>query len=145
MERKRYFIRAGAGLILSLVVAAPFVRQPMAREERNFLREEMEALDSAYKAVIDALVLGDMNLINPELIKVQDARERLKEAEKNGYRISLSKNQKRLEDFFSLDRQFHIDLEELSSAAQTGQKKVVRNLAHRLLDACVACHERFRK
>ncbi len=145
MERKRYFFRAGVGLIFSLLVAAPFVRQPMAKEERNFLREEMEVLDSAYQAVIDALVLDDMNLINPELTKVEDARERLKEAEKNGYRISLPKNPKRLEDFLSLDGQFHIDLAELSSAAQTGQKKVVRNLAHKLLDACVACHERFRK
>ena len=142
MGRKRLIF---AGLILFLSLAAPFVRQPMAAEERNLVREEMAALDSAYKTIIDALVLGDMQLINPELGKAQDARERLKEAVKTGYKILLPKNQNRIADFVNLDNQFHVDLAELSSAAQTGQKKVVKNLAHKLLDSCVACHERFRK
>ena len=146
MKRLRWYLYwiPGFPFILLLVILA-FVGQPMAKGEMNPVREEMAALDSAFKTIIEAVVLGDIELINPALSKVRDAREGLEGAVKAGYQILLPKNQNRLADFFKLDSQFHIDLEELSSAAGTGQKKVVRNLAHKLLDECVGCHERFRK
>ena len=146
MKRRRWhpYWESGCPFIFLLVIIA-FVGQPMAKGEMNPVVEEMAALDSAFKTIIGAVILGNIEQINPALSKVRDAREGLERAVKAGYQISLPKNQNRLGDFFTLDSQFHIDLEELSSAAGTGQKKVVRNLAHRLLDECVGCHERFRK
>ena len=141
MKGRRWYL----GFVLSLVVTAFSVWQPMAKGEMNPVLEEMAALDSAFKIIIGAVILGDLGAINPALAKVQDAREGLQGAVKAGYQISLPKNQNRLGDFFILDSQFHIDLEELSAAAQTGQKKVVKNLTHKLLDECITCHERFRK
>ena len=134
----------GRPFILLLVVIA-FVGQPTAKGEMNPVSEEMAALDSAFKIIIGAVILGELEVINPALSKVRDARERLEGAVKTGYQISLPKSQNRLGDFFKLDSQFHIDLEELSAAAETGQKKVIKNLTHKLLDECVGCHERFRK
>ena len=128
-----------------LLVVTTFVLQPMAGGEANPVIEEMVALDSAFKTIVGAVILGDVEMIIPALSKVREAREGLEGAVKAGYQISLPKNQNRLGDFFKLDIQFHIGLEELSGAAETGQKKVVKNLTHKLLDECVGCHERFRR
>ncbi len=146
MKRRRWYHLGvfGCPLILGLVVVA-LVGRPMAKGEMNPVPEEMAALDSAFKIIIGAVILGDIEVIHPALSKVRDSREALEGAVKTGCQISLPKNQNRLGDFLKLDSQFHIDLEELSAAAETGQKKVVRNLTHRLLDECVGCHERFRK
>jgi cytochrome c556 len=76
---------------------------------------------------------------------VAEARERVEKAVKAGQKILLPKNQSQLREFLYLDEQFHINLEGLSRAAETGQKKVVKNYAHKLLDACVVCHEKYRK
>jgi len=129
------------------VLGTPFMgtlawSQPKPGAERNLILEEMTALDRALKTIIDAVVLGDMQGIIPALTEVTEARERV---EKAGQKILLPKNQSQFREFLRLDEQFHIDLEELSKAAQTGQKKVVRNYAHRLLDSCVVCHEKYRK
>jgi hypothetical protein len=140
--RGRWLMFAGSIFCLA---ASLSTLPSVAQGDKNPVREEMMALDSAFKTIIDAVVLGNFERINPALSKVQDARARLKDSLKGGYRIVLPKNQKRLEDFFSLSGQLHIDLAELASAAETSQKKVVKNLSHRLLDACLGCHERFRK
>lgn len=146
MKRRRWYHYGvfGCPLILLLVVVA-LVGRPMAKGEMNPVLAEMAALDSAFKIIIGAVILGDIEVIHPALSKVRDSREALEGAVKTGYQISLPKNQNRIGDFFKLDSQFHIGLEELSAAAETGQKKVVRNLTHKLLDECVGCHERFRK
>ncbi len=134
-----------ARLFIFLLVVIALVGQHMAKGEMNPVIEEMAALDLAFKTIIGAVILGDMEVIHPALSKVREAREGLEGAVKTGYQISLPKNQNRLGEFFRLDSQFHIDLAELSAAAETGQKKVIRNLTHKLLDECVGCHERFRK
>ncbi len=111
----------------------------------NLIPEEMAALDRAFKTIIDAVVLGDMERIPPALTEVAEARERVEKAITAGRMIPLPKNQGQFREFLRLDDQFHIDLEELNKAAQTGQKKVVKNYTHKLLDACVVCHEKYRK
>ena len=136
---------ASGRLFILLPLIVVFGGQPMARGGMDPLTQEMAALNSAFKTVIGAIILGDLEAINLALSKVRDSREELERAVQKGYQISLPKNQNRLGDFFKLDTQFHIDLLELSAAAETGQKKVVKNLAHRLLDECVGCHERFRQ
>ncbi len=121
------------------------VTSPLAKEERNPVREEMAGLDLAFKGIIDAMVLGDMNLIPPALGKAQEAREKRDDALKSGFPIRLPKNPNRMAEFSFLDQKFQIDLLELGRAAETGQKRAVRNQAHKLLDACVGCHEKFRR
>ena len=95
----------------------------------------MAALDPAFKTIIDAVVLGDMQRITPALMGVTEARERVEKAVKSGQKILLPRNQGQLREFLYLDEQFHTNLEELGRAAETGQKKVVKNYAHKLLDA----------
>ena len=133
------------GVILLLGIAAFLISSPLAREERNPVREEMEDLDLAFKEVIDAVILGDMNLIPPALAKAQEAREKRDDAIKSGFQVLLPKNPNRMNEFSFLDQKFQIDLLELGRAAETGQKRAVRNQTHRLLDTCVGCHEKFRK
>jgi cytochrome c556 len=119
--------------------------QPKAGEEVNLIMEEMTVLDQAFKTIIDGVVLGDMERIKPAMMGVYEARERIERALKAGQKVILPKNQGQIREFIRLDDQFHSDLEDLTRAAETGQRKVVKNYAHRLLDSCVVCHEKFRR
>jgi cytochrome c556 len=40
---------------------------------------------------------------------------------------------------------FHEEFDALEKASEAGDKKVVKDQTHELLDACVVCHERFKK
>jgi cytochrome c556 len=86
-----------------------------------------------------------MERIKPGMMGVFEARERIERALKAGQKVILPKNQGQIREFIRLDDQFHSDLEDLTRAAETGQRKVVKNYAHRLLDSCVVCHEKFRR
>lgn len=143
----KIFIRIilGAGVLGTAFLGTLAWSQAKPGAETNFILEEMAALDPAFKTIIDAVVLGDMQRITPALMGVTMARERVEKAVKAGQKILIPKNQSQLREFLYLDEQFHIDLEELGRAAETGQKKVVKNYAHKLLDACVVCHEKYRK
>jgi cytochrome c556 len=144
-RRKSHCVWLLAGLMILLLAAAFWVSSPLAKEERNPVREEMAELDSAFREIIDAVVLGDMSLIPPALAKAQGAREKRDDALKAGFPIRLPKNPSRMNEFSFLDEKFQIDLLELGRAAETGQRRAVRNQAHKLLDGCVGCHEKFRR
>jgi cytochrome c556 len=105
----------------------------------------MLALDPAFKKVIDAVVLGNMKIVKPALADLHEAREEVEKAVKAGQKITLQKNQDKLKEFIELDDKFHEEFEALEKAAETGNKKVVKDQTHKLLDACVVCHERFKK
>jgi cytochrome c556 len=143
----KYFIRIilAAGVLGTGFLGSLAWSQAKPGAETNLILEEMAALDPAFKTIIDAVVLGDMQRITPALMGVTEARERVEKAVKSGQKILLPRNQGQLREFLYLDEQFHINLEELGRAAETGQKKVVKNYAHKLLDACVVCHEKYRK
>jgi len=134
-----------AGILGTAFIGTAAWSQTKPESETNLILEEMAALDRAFKTVIDALVLGDMQRIPPALKEVAEAREKVEQAIKTGQKILLPKNQSQLREFLRLDEQFHVDLEELNKSAQTDQKKAVRNYAHKILDACVVCHEKYRK
>ena len=51
----------------------------------------------------------------------------------------------KFKEFAELDGRFKKDLGTLKKAAEKGQKKVVKDQTHKLLDDCVVCHEGFRK
>lgn len=111
----------------------------------NLVKEEMLALDPAFKKIIDAVVLGNLKIIKPALHDVHEAREEVERAVKAGQKITLPKNQDKLQEFIELDDHFHEEFEVLEKAAESGNKKVVQQQTHKLLDACVVCHERFAK
>jgi soluble cytochrome b562 len=111
----------------------------------NLVKEEMLVLDPAFKKVIDAVVLGNMKIVKPALADLHEAREEVEKAVKVGQKITLQKNQDKLKEFIELDDKFHEEFEVLEKAAEAGNKKVVKDQTHKLLDACVVCHERFKK
>jgi cytochrome c556 len=111
----------------------------------NLVKEEMLVLDPAFKKIIDAVVLGDMRIVKSALREVHEARKEVEKAVESGKKMTLGKNQDRLKEFIELDDKFHEEFEALERSAESGNKRTVQAQTHKLLDACVVCHERFRK
>ena len=134
-----------AGGIILAGMAAFVASFSLAGEEKNPVREEMAGLDLAFKEIIDAVVLGDLSLVPPGVEKAREARAKRDEAVRAGFPVRLPKNPNREDEFNFFDRKFQGDLVEMARAAETGQKRAIRNHVHKLLDSCLGCHERFRK
>jgi cytochrome c556 len=132
-------------IILLVVLTLCIIQLPARGQSVNLVKEEMIVLDAAFKKVIDAIVLGNMKIIKPALHELHEAREEVEKAVKAGQKITLQKNQDQLKEFIELDDKFHEEFEKLEKAAEAGNKKVVLDQTHKLLDACVVCHERFKK
>ncbi|MCL5021869.1 MAG: hypothetical protein M1497_00590 [Nitrospirae bacterium] len=128
--------------VLVLLSAAGAEEKP---EPQNLIRQEMAALDKAFKTTLDAVVLNEPERIAGAYEDVNRIRERLKRAEKEGTPIVLPRNQKRFREFARLDDKFHKDVRALVRAAAKKKVPAVRRETHRLLDACVRCHAIFRK
>ena len=109
------------------------------------LRQEMLALEEAFEAIIDALLFDNMELIKPTIPPLLKAKERVEKAINEGEQIVLPKNQDRFDEFIKFDDRFHKDFDALLKAAEKGNKKVAKGKTHKLFDACVSCHENFRK
>jgi cytochrome c556 len=133
------------GILSIMVIGTSILSQTKPMGGVNLVKEEMLALDPAFKKVIDAVVLGNMKIVKPALADLHEAREEVEKAVKAGQKITLQKNQDKLKEFIELDDKFHEEFEALEKAAETGNKKVVKDQTHKLLDACVVCHERFKK
>ena len=138
-------IFVAAGILGACLIGVSALGQTKPKGEMNLVMEEMMALDPAFKTIIDAVVLGNMKIIKPALVEVHEAREEVEKAVKAGQKITLQKNQDRVKEFVELDDKFHEEFEALEKAAEAGNKKVVKDQIHKLLDACVVCHERFKK
>lgn len=115
------------------------------QEAENLILKEMAALDSAFKETIDALVMNQPERIGPAFEEARKAREEVEGAVKKGAKIALPKNQKLFSEFVRLDDRFHFELEKLLDAAKVKKTKIVKKQMHKLLDACINCHEVFRK
>jgi len=109
------------------------------------LREEMVAIEEAFETVIDAVIFSNTGMIKFAVVRFHKAREKVEEAIGSGPRIILPKNHDKFKNFVELNIKFHEDLASLEKAAEKGQKKLVKDRTHKLLDGCVICHERFRK
>jgi len=109
------------------------------------LREEMVALEEAFEIIIDAVIFSNMELIKPAVVRFHRVRGKVEEAISSGPRIILPKNHDKFKEFVELDIKFHEDLASLGKAAEKGQKELVKDQTHKLLDRCVVCHERFKK
>lgn len=132
------------GFFGTCLIAASAVDQSKVRT-RMALREEMVALEEAFETIIDAVIFSNMELIKPAVVRFHKARENVEEAISSGSRIILPKNHDRFKEFVELDIKFYEDFGTLEKAAGKGEKKVVKDQTHKLLDGCVVCHERFRK
>ncbi len=131
--------------ITAVFVGAIVIGHSVLGQSVNLVKEEMLVLDPAFKKIIDAVVLGDMRIVKPALHELHEAREEVENAVKAGKKITLQKNQGQVKEFIELDDKFHEEFEILEKAAEAGDKKTVQNQTHKLLDACVVCHERFKK
>jgi cytochrome c556 len=109
------------------------------------LRKEMVTLEEAFETIIDAVIFSNMELIKPAVVRFHKVRKMVEEAISSEPRIILPKNHDKFQEFVELDIKFHEDLASLEKAAEKGQKSVVKDQTHKLLDRCVVCHERFRK
>lgn len=112
---------------------------------RSLLMEEMVALDAAFETIIDAVIFSSMELIKPAVAEFRKTREKVEDAVSAGQGIKLPKNQDKFKEFVELNDRFQKDLGALEKAAETGRKQVFKDQTHKLLDAFVACHEKFRK
>jgi cytochrome c556 len=144
-QTKIVSILIAAGILGACLLGVSTLGQTQSRGGVNLVKEEMLVLDPAFKKVIDAVVLGNMKIIKPALTELHEAREEVEKAVKAGQKITLPRNQDQLKEFIELDDKFHEEFEALEKAAEADNKKVVKDQTHKLLDACVTCHERFRK
>ncbi len=115
------------------------------QEPENLLLKEMAAIDRAFKATIDGLVLNQPDKIAPAYDEVQKIREQMEQAVKEGRKITLPKNQSMYAAFLKIDRRFHRDVEILLDAAKGNRRKLVYRQTYRLLNMCIRCHAVFRK
>ncbi len=146
MKQKKFIpIIAFISILSAFLIVTSVLSQTKPRGGVNLVKEEMLALDPAFKKVIDAVVLGDLKIIKPALEELHEAREEVEKAVKAGQKITLPKNPDQFKEFVELDDKFHEEFEVLEKAAEAGDKKVVQGQTHKLLDACVVCHERYRK
>jgi cytochrome c556 len=134
-----------AGVFGLCFVGTPSMGQTKPTEGINLLKEEMVALEQAFETIIDAVIFANLELVKPAAARFHKARERVEGAIRAGKRIRFPKNQDRFEEFVQLDDKFHDRFWALEKAAEKGQKKVVKDQTHKLLDDCVVCHEGFRK
>ncbi len=141
MKQKNVFLI----FVLIGFFGASFMGISVLGQTVNLVKEEMLALDPAFKKVIDAVVLGNLKIIKPALHELHEAREEVEKAVKAGKKITLQKNPDKVKEFVELDDQFHEEFEKLEKAAEAENKKLVLEQTHKLLDACVVCHERFKK
>ena len=141
MERQKFI----SIILFSIFFGTLLIGISVRGQAVNLVKEEMIALDAAFKKIIDAVVLANMKIIKPALKEVHEAREEVERAVKAGQKITLQKNQDKFKEFVELDDKFHEEMEVLAKAAEEGNKNLVLKQTHRLLDACVVCHEGFKK
>lgn len=146
MEQKKFILTIiFISILSSFLIMTSVLSETKSGGGINLVKEEMLALDPVFKKVIDAVVLGNLKIIKPAVHELHEAREEVEKAVKAGQKITLQKNSDKLKEFIELDDQFHEEFEKLEKAAEAGDKKVVRDQTHKLWDACVVCHERFKK
>jgi hypothetical protein len=130
--------------LVAVLSAIGTARGAEQQEPGTLVRREMVALDSAFKATMDAVVLNQPARILPAFQETNALRAEIERAIKNRVPIILPRNQKRFKEFVRMDNKFHQDLELLFKAAKKNNIGLVQRQTHRLFDACVRCHRIFK-
>jgi cytochrome c556 len=112
--------------------------------ETNPLIGEMTALDSAFRDIVSAVVLGDSDTVQRAIASMRGTREKTREGIHAGA-VILPKNAIHVKDFIEMDRAFHDKLEALDHAARHNNLREMQRITHQLLNACAQCHQMFRK
>ncbi len=141
-EMKRLFF--ALALILAFAGMAAAAEAPAGKPAANPLKEEMWLLDTAYKGLIDAIVLRTPGAIAGPFEEVLKAKAKTEAALEKGT-VWLPKNNERKDEFKKMDEDYHRMIEDLIRLSKKGDMKGVQALSHRLLDGCVRCHNTFRR
>lgn len=120
-------------------------KHPQAATDKtpNPVKDEMVALNEAFKNLLDAILLNEPEKIELPFHNVHKAKEKTMEAAKKG-EITLPKNNDKFKEFEKLDEKFHHDLEAIIEAADKKDMKTVKANTHKLFDSCMECHTKFR-
>lgn len=143
MIKVKYFILSA--VILAALGSSSIVSAENAKLTglENPLKTEMQVLDSAFKNLINSIVLNNLSAVEEPFHEVHKAKHRTEEAlEKK--EIVLPKNNDKMAEFTKIDKKFHHELEELIEASRKGDFKKVQKVTHSLLDGCIQCHTKFR-
>jgi len=112
--------------------------------ETNPLMSEMTALDRAFRDIVSAVVLDDSDAVQRAIASMRGTREKTHEGIHAGT-VVLPKNAVHVKDFIEMDRAFHDKLEALDRAARHNNLREMQRITHQLMNACVQCHQMFRK
>jgi cytochrome c556 len=134
--------------LIAIALVLVFAGISSAAEKQNaenLILKEMIALDKAFKTIIDAVVLNQIERIAPAFEDVHKVREQVEHAVKEREKIILPKNQSLFKVFVRMDNRFHHEVEILIDASKKKNMKAVQRQVNRLLNMCVRCHAMFRK
>ena len=112
-NKKKVSIIIFVGILSIMAIGTSVLSQTKSGGGVNLVKEEMLALDPAFKKIIDAVVLGNLKIIKPALADLHEAREEVEKAVKAGQKITLQKNQDQIKEFIELDDKFHEEFEVL--------------------------------
>lgn len=144
---KRFLIASLASLIIGAQALAGLARAEAAEKAlpaQNPLKDEMQTLNAVFQKVVTAVSLGDGEAVAGALHSMHGKEERTAEALHSGA-ARPPKNADKIEEFERLDREFHMELDRLASAARKNDRQKMLELTKRLLDGCVGCHSAFRR
>lgn len=111
---------------------------------RNPLIEEMRQLDSSFKEIVSAVIIGDGGRVHKAIEAMHGRMERTQEAVLSG-EVKVPKNPGRVKEFIALDKEFHSNLERLAHSAEAGSRPKMLLYTKKLIDGCVRCHAIFKK
>ena len=134
--------------LIAIALVLVFAGISSAAEKQNaenLILKEMVALDKAFRTTIDAVVLNQLERIEPAFEDVHKVREQVEHAVKEREKIILPKNQSLFKVFVRMDNRFHHEVEILVGASKKENMKAVQRQVSRLLNMCVRCHGLFRR
>lgn len=111
---------------------------------RNPLVEEMRLLDSSFKEIISAVVVGSGARVHKAIEALHGSMEKTQEAIRSG-EVKIPKNPGRVKEFVALDREFHSNLEKLAHSAEAENRPKMLLHTKKLMDGCIRCHNTFKK
>jgi hypothetical protein len=114
-----------------------------AAKGQNPLIEEMKILDATFREIVSAVAVGDGVRVVNAIKSMHGTMEKTHEELHSGA-VRIPRNSGREKEFVRLDKSFHLELEKLGNAANSGKKQEMLSRTKKLLDGCVQCHGIFR-
>lgn len=139
-----------AGLLVMITLLAPAmlaaapspganVGADLPPKLRGLLIQEMNAILDASKAILDALVRGQNEIVAEKAQAIHDSfimKQAMTADDKKALLAAVP------EDFLKRDRAFHALSASLADAARKGDRAATLGLYRDLVSACIDCHAR---